>query len=69
MDGEPKVDSSIHLNRKAAIVCCTDSHSSPAMQASTVGNSSLTPSGALLMCPRGTTHSIVDSHEFIGSQK
>ena len=33
MGGEPKAGSSIHLNRKAAIVCslkCTDSHSSPA---------------------------------------
>ena len=31
--GEPLVGSSLHLNRKAAIVCslkCTDSHSSPA---------------------------------------
>ena len=33
VSGEPKVGSSIHLNRKVAIVCslkCTDSHSSPA---------------------------------------
>ena len=31
--GEPQAGSSIHLNRKAAIVCslkCTDIHSSPA---------------------------------------
>ena len=31
--GEPKAGSSMHLKRKAAIVCslkCTDSHSSPA---------------------------------------
>ena len=30
-------------------------------------DSSLTPSVALLVCPRGTIHSIVDCHEFTGS--
>ena len=38
-------------------------------QAGTVADSSLTPNVALLVCPRGTTHSIVDCHEFTGSQK
>ena len=35
----------------------------------TVANSSLTPSLALLVHLRGTRHSIVDCHEFTGSQK
>ena len=34
-----------------------------------VTDSSLTPSVALLVYLRGTTHSIVDCHEFTGSQK
>ena len=38
-------------------------------QAGTVADGSLIPSVALLMRPRGTTHSIVDCHEFTGSQK
>ena len=38
-------------------------------QAGTVADSSLTPSVALLVRPRGTTHSTVDCHEFTGSQK
>ena len=38
-------------------------------QAGTVADSSLIPSVALLVCPRGTTHSTVDCHEFTGSQK
>ena len=38
-------------------------------QAGTVADNSLIPSVALLMCPRGTTHSIEDCHEFTGSQK
>ena len=38
-------------------------------QAGTVADSSLIPSVALLVYPRGTTHSIVDCHEFTGSQK
>ena len=33
-----------------------------------VADSSLTPSVALLVRPRGTTHSIVDCREFTGSQ-
>ena len=37
-------------------------------QADTVADSSLTAGVALLVCPRGTTHSIVDCHEFTGSQ-
>ena len=64
--------SSIHLNKKAAIVCslkCTDIHSSPARPVATVADGSLIPSVALLVHPRGTTHSIVDCHEFTGSQK
>ena len=36
-------------------------------QADVVTDSSLTPSVALLVCPRGTTHSIVNCHEFTGS--
>ena len=38
-------------------------------QAGTVADSSLTPSVALLVHPRGTTQSIVDCYEFTGSQK
>ena len=56
----------------AAIVCllkCIDNHSSSAMQAGTVAGSSLTPSVALLVHPKGTTHSTVDCHEFTRSQK
>ena len=37
--------------------------------AGTVTDSSLIPSVALLVRPRGTTHSILDCHEFTGSQK
>ena len=38
-------------------------------QAGTVADGSLIPSVALLVHPRGTTHSIVDCYEFTGSQK
>ena len=38
-------------------------------QAGTVADSSLTPSVASLVCPRGTTHSTMDCHEFTGSQE
>ena len=38
-------------------------------QANTVTGSSLTPNVALLVHPSGTAHSIVDCHEFTGSQK
>ena len=38
-------------------------------QAGTVADSSLIPSVALLVHPRGTIHSIEDCHEFTGSQK
>ena len=38
-------------------------------QAGTVAGSSLTPSAALLVHLRGTTHSTVDYYEFTGSQK
>ena len=38
-------------------------------QAGTVTDGSLIPSVALLVHPRGTTHSIVDCHEFTGSHK
>ena len=38
-------------------------------QAGMVAESCLTPSMALLMHPRGTTHFIVDCYEFTGSQK
>ena len=38
-------------------------------QADMVTDSSLTPSLALLVHPSGTAHSIVDCHEFTGSQK
>ena len=34
--------------------------------ADTITSSSLTPSVALLVCPSGTAHSIVDCHEFTG---
>ena len=65
--GEPKVGSYIHLNRKAAIVCSLKCHS---CQANVVTDSSLTPSvSSLISAPHGTVHSIVDCHEFTGSQK
>ena len=35
-------------------------------QAGTIADSSLIPSVALLVHPRGTTHSVVDWHELIG---
>ena len=38
-------------------------------QAGTVADSSLIPSVSLLVLPRGTTHSIVDCHEFTGLQE
>ena len=38
-------------------------------QAGMVADSSLTPSVALLVCPKGTTHFIVDCHGFTGSQE
>ena len=38
-------------------------------QAGMVTDSSLKPSVALLVHPRGTIHSIVDCHEFTGSQE
>ena len=65
--GELKAGSFIHLNRKAAIVFI-EVHREPQFtcQASTVAESSLTPSVVLLMRPRGTTHSKVDCHEFTG---
>ena len=44
-------------------------HSQFTCQANTVTSSSLTPSVALLVHPSGTAHSIVDCHEFTGSQK
>ena len=50
------------LNRKAAIVCSLKF----TCQAGTVADSSLTLSVALLVHPRGTTHSIVDCHELKG---
>ena len=37
-------------------------------QAGMVADGSLIPSVALLVHPRGTTHSIVDCHKFTGSQ-
>ena len=70
--GEPNAGSSIHLNRKAAIVCslkCTCRQPQFICQAGMVADISLKPSVALLVCPRGTTHSIVDCHEFTGSQE
>ena len=65
--GEPKASSSMHLTGKAAIVCplnCTNSHSSLVRPGST-----LTPIVASLVRRSGTTHSIVDCHEFTGPQK
>ena len=38
-------------------------------QARTVIDSSLTPHAALLVCPSGTIHLIVDYYEFTGSEK
>ena len=37
-------------------------------QSDTVGDGSLRPNVASLVCPSGTVHSIVDCHEFIMSQ-
>ena len=67
---EPKAGSSIHLTRKAAIVFIEE-HQQPQFtcQADTLAGSSLTPSVALLAHPSGIAHSIVDCHEFNGSQK
>ena len=49
----------IEVHRQPQLTC----------QAGTVTDSSLTASVALLVRPRGTTLSIVDCHEFTGSQK
>ena len=49
----------IEVHRHAHFTC----------QAGTVADGSLIPRVALLVHPRGTTHSIVDCHEFTGSQK
>ena len=38
-------------------------------QADTVADTSLTPSLILIVHPSGAVHSIVDCHEFTGSQK
>ena len=69
--GEPKAGSSIHLNRKAVIVYSLKCTRQPQFtcQASKVADSSLAPSVALLVHLRGTIHSIVDCHEFTGSQE
>ena len=65
---ELKAGSSIHLNRKAAIVCslkCTNIHSSLVRQIW-----SLAADRSLISVPSGTALSIVDRcHEFTGSQK
>ena len=66
---EPKAGSSMHLNRKAAIVCSLKCRQPQfTCQAGTIADSSLTPSVALLVHPRGTTHYIMDCHEFTGLQ-
>ena len=69
--GEPKAGSSIHLTGKAAIVCPLKCNKQPQFtcKVDTLTTSSLTPSVALVVHPSGTTHSIVDCHEFTGSQK
>ena len=59
------------FEQKSSYCVFTKVHRQPQFicQASTVADSSLTPSVALLVRPRGTTYSIVDCHEFTGSQK
>ena len=73
MGGEPKAGSSIHLTGKAAIhFVSIEVHKQQqfACQTSTVTGNSLTLSVALLVRHSGTTHySMVDCHEFTGSQK
>ena len=49
---------SIEVHKQSQFTC----------QANTVTSSSLTPIVALLVHPSGTAHSIVDYHEFTGSQ-
>ena len=66
-DGEPKAGSSIHLNRKVAIVCSvksTKSHGLLVRPIQSLMACSWTPSVVLLKRPSGTVHSIVDCHEF-----
>ena len=57
------------FERKSSHCVFIEVHRQPQFtcQAGTVADSSLTPSIALLVCPRGTTHSIVDCREFTGS--
>ena len=58
----------MHLSGRAAIVSIEVYHQPQiTFQADMLAGSSLTPSIALLVCPSGTVHSIVDCHEFTGS--
>ena len=56
---------------KSSHCVSTEAHKHPQFtcQADTVTSRSLTPSVALLVHPSGIEHSIVDCHEFTGSQK
>ena len=60
-----------HTLQKSSHYVFIEVHRHPQLtcQAGTVAGGSLIPSVALLVRPRGTTHSIVDYHEFTGSQK
>ena len=51
---------SIEVHKQPQFTCQADSHRQ---------QFGLTPNVALLVCPNGTAHSIVDFHEFTGSQK
>ena len=59
------------FDQKSSNCVFSEVHKQPQFicQADTVTGSSLTPSVALLVCPSGSAHSIVDCHEFTGSQK
>ena len=59
------------FEQKSSHCVFTEVHRQPQFtcQAGTVADSSLVPSVAYLVRPRGTTHFIVDCHEFTWSQK
>ena len=63
--GKPKVGS---FKQKSSHCVFIEVHkqSQFTCQAGMVADSSLIPRVALLVCPRGTTHSIVDCHELQG---
>ena len=68
---EPKVGSYIYFNKKSSHCVFIEVHKQPQFtcKADMVADSSLIASVALLVYPSGTVLSIVDCHEFRGSQK